>query len=165
MFTLASGIYSDRRQVRSHMIVVGFSVALVGLILLYVLPKDRNPGARYAGCVILMSGIYMGFPGTIAWTSNNAESRGKRNIAMAFQLTIASLATAIGTNSYLGSEAPYFPTGYGLSMAMCASSIIIAVSLNLLLKRENRKLDEKQREQLESGVPGDEVALRFRYVL
>lgn len=147
------------------MIVVGFSVALIGLILLYVLPKDRQPGARYAGCVILMSGIYMGFPGTLAWTSNNAESRGKRNIAMAFQLTIASLATAIGTNSYLGREAPYYPTGFGLSMAMCASSIIIAITLYFLLKRENRKLDEKEAEQLASGIPGDEVALRFRYVL
>lgn len=48
---------------------------------------------------------------------------------------------------------------------MCASSIIVAVSLNLLLKRENRKLDEKEREQLASGTPVDEAALRFRYVL
>jgi predicted MFS family arabinose efflux permease len=168
IFTLASGIYSDRKQVRSHMIVVGFTGALVGLILLYVLPKDRNPGARYAGCMILMSGIYMSFPGTLAWNSNNSESKGKRNISMAFQLTIASLATAIGTNSYLGREAPHYPIGFGLSMAMCASSILCAITLNFLIRRENRKLDVQEREALAAGAPIDEaelVKLRFRYIL
>ncbi|BEI80397.1 hypothetical protein CcaverHIS002_0109260 [Cutaneotrichosporon cavernicola] len=167
LFTLVSGIYSDRRQVRSHMIVVGFTGALLGLVLLYVFPKDRNPGARYAGCMILMSGIYMSFPGTVAWTSNNAESKGKRNIAMAFQLTIASLATTVGTNSYLAREAPHYPTGFGLSMAMCASSILVAISLNLLIRRANRKLDEKERETLAADMPIDEadlVKLRFRYI-
>ena len=48
--------------------------------------------------------------------ANNSETRGKRNISMAFQLCIASLATAAGTNSYLGREAPNYPTGFGLSM-------------------------------------------------
>jgi sugar phosphate permease len=114
--TLAAGIYSDRKQRRSHMIIVGFSVALVGLIMLYCLPKDRIPGVRYFACCVLMSGIYMGFPGCLAWNSNNAETRGKRNISMAFQLTLASLATAAGTNSYLGKEAPRYQTGFGFSM-------------------------------------------------
>jgi hypothetical protein len=48
---------------------------------------------------------------------------------------------------------------------MCASSIIVALSLVFLLKRENAKLDQKEQEQLASGVPGDEAALRFRYIL
>jgi hypothetical protein len=48
--------------------------------------------------------------------ANNSETRGKRNISMAFQLCIASLATAAGTNSYLGREAPNYPTGFGLAI-------------------------------------------------
>lgn len=199
VFTLASGIYSDRRQVRSHMIVAGFTVALIGLVLLYALPKDRNPGARYVGAMLLMSGIYVspprlnpcaaphptvdrawdtsrpakltrksGFPGTLAWNSNNNPNKGTRNIAMAFQLTIASLATAVGTNSYLGREAPHYPIGFGLSMGMCASSIIVAIGLNLYIHRLNRKLEETERETLAAGTPMDEaelVKLRFRYIV
>jgi len=163
--TFAAGVYSDRKQRRCDMIITGFSVALIGLILLYTLPKDRIPGVRYFACIVLMSGIYMAFPGTLTWNSNNAETRGKRNISMAFQLTLASLATAAGTNSYLAKEAPKYPTGFGLSMAMCASSILVTLALVFLLKRENARLDAKEKEALASGVPVDEVALRFRYIL
>lgn len=163
--TFGAGIYSDRRQRRSHMIIIGFSVALVALILLYTLPKNRIPGVRYFACCLLMSGIYMAFPGSLAWNSNNAETAGKRNISMAFQLTLASLATAAGTNSYLAREAPKYTTGMGLSMAMCISSIIVAVALMLQLKRENRKLDQREREVIASGEPYDEAEIRFRYIL
>ena len=55
--------------------------------------------------------------------ANNSETRGKRNISMAFQLCIASLATAAGTNSYLGREAPNYPTGFGLSMVSLEISL------------------------------------------
>lgn len=163
--TFIAGLYSDRRQRRSDMIVVGFSVALAGLIMLYCLPKDRIPGVRYFACCVLMSGIYMAFPGSLAWNSNNAETAGKRNISMAFQLTLASLATAAGTNSYLAHEAPQYTTGFGFSMAMCASSILVALGLVWLLKRENRKLDEREREIVASGEPFDEAQVRFRYIL
>jgi hypothetical protein len=34
-----------------------------------------------------------------------------------------------------------------------------------LLKKENRRLDEQEREMLASGLPVDEAAVRFRYIL
>lgn len=163
--TFAAGVYSDRRQRRSDAVVAGFAVALAGLVLLYCLPKDRAPGARYFACCVLMSGIYSAFPGSLAWNSNNAENPGKRSMAMAFQLTLASLATAAGTNSYLAREAPQYVTGFGFSMAMCASSILVALALVGLLKRENRRLDERERDIVASGEPYDEVQVRFRYII
>ena len=45
------------------MIITGFSVALIGLIILYTLPKTRLASARYFGAVLLMCGVYCAFPG------------------------------------------------------------------------------------------------------
>jgi uncharacterized membrane protein HdeD (DUF308 family) len=54
---------SDRYKTRSPFIIVGFTVALIGLIVLYTMPKDRLAGVRYFGAILLMCGIYTAFPG------------------------------------------------------------------------------------------------------
>lgn len=98
---------------------------------------------------------------------------------MAFMMTIASLATAAGTNSYLGREAPYYTVGFSFSIvslslasfleanavqAMCASSILVAAALAWALKRENRKLDRIQAEYEQRGEPIT-PEISFRYIL
>ena len=65
--TFATGVLSDRIQKRSPGIIAGLTIALIGLILLYTLPKDRLAGVRYFGCVLFMSGAYCAFPGTLSW--------------------------------------------------------------------------------------------------
>lgn len=65
--TFATGILSDRSQKRSPSIIIGLTIALIGLILLYTLPKDRLANVRYFGCVLFMSGAYCAFPGTLSW--------------------------------------------------------------------------------------------------
>ena len=67
-----------------------------------------------------------------------------------------------GTNSYLGWEAPYYQTGFGLGMAVTATGIVVATSLMLLLKRENRKLDEQR---ANGGLLNKDLDPDFRYVL
>lgn len=165
LFTFLGSLYSDRMGRRFHMIFLGFTVALIGLVMLYCLPKKSIPGVRYFACIVLMTGIYVAFPGILTWNSNNAESRGKRNISMATMLTIASIATAAGTNSYLARQAPHYQIGFGFSMAMAASSMVLCLVLVWLCKRDNAK-----RERMEEGVvsepatEGERAALRFRYM-
>lgn len=165
LFTFLGSIYSDRMGRRYHMILAGFSVALVGLIMLYCLPKDRIPGVRFFACIVLMTGIYVAFPGILTWNSNNAETRGKRNISMATMLTIASIATAAGTNSYIARQAPHYQIGFGFSMAMSASSIILCLVLVWMCRRDNVKRDAIEAEQIDSATTeGERAALRFRYM-
>ena len=54
------------------------------------------------------------------------------------------ISAIAGTNSYLGAEAPYYQTGFGLGMAVCAGSICVTLGLIFMLRRENRKLDEQR---------------------
>lgn len=147
------------------MIFLGFGVALAGLVMLYCLPKDRIPGVRYFACIVLMTGIYVSFPGILTTNSNNAETRGKRNISVAALLTVASLATAAGTNSYLARQAPRYQIGFGFSMAMSAASMCACLILVWLCKRDNAKLDIIEREQIGDAVTEEEIArLKFRYM-
>jgi type IV secretory pathway TrbF-like protein len=81
---------------------------------------------------------------------------------MAYMMTIASLATAAGTNSYLGREAPYYTVGFSFSIAMCAASILVATALTFALKWENRKRDRIQAEVEQRGeVVTPEIAFRY----
>ena len=43
------------------------TVSLVGLIMLAALPKDRNPLARYGGCLLVLCGGYPAIPAALAW--------------------------------------------------------------------------------------------------
>jgi MFS family permease len=71
--TFATGLLSDRIGKRSPAIIIGLSIALIGLILLYTLPKDRLAGVRYFGCVLFMSGAYSAFPGTLSWVCKSSS--------------------------------------------------------------------------------------------
>ena len=67
VLTFATAVLSDRIGMRSPAILIGFSVGLIGLILLYCLPKDGMPQVRYFGCILFLSGTYCAFPGTLSW--------------------------------------------------------------------------------------------------
>jgi hypothetical protein len=78
---------------------------------------------------------------------------------VAYRLTPA----IAGTNTYLGNQAPHYPLGFGLGMGVTAMSIVVAITLVFLLKRENKKLDEQMETYghlLNPDLPPD-----FRYVL
>lgn len=59
---------SDHRRERGYHIVVGLLVALGGLIVTIAVSDN---GAKYAGLCILLSGVYISSPLTVAWLSGN----------------------------------------------------------------------------------------------
>jgi hypothetical protein len=119
---------------RSIGVASGFAFGLAGLIALYCLPKDRNPGVRYFFCMWVTAGLYAGYPSVLAWCcelgllssgrvadtpANNAAGKGKKSMAMTIQLALGSLAVAAGNNVYLTQQAPNYQLGYGLGMVSC----------------------------------------------
>lgn len=65
--TFITSVISDRIGKRSPIIICGLTVSLVGLIMLFALPKDKGPIARYIGCLLVLIGGYPAIPGTLAW--------------------------------------------------------------------------------------------------
>ncbi|GFZ52265.1 hypothetical protein JCM24511_10038 [Saitozyma sp. JCM 24511] len=58
--------------------------------------------------------------------SNNTAGRGKRAMSSALELTMANISAAIGTNIFLGREAPNYPTGFGISFFTVGLGIVLA---------------------------------------
>ncbi|GFZ49961.1 hypothetical protein JCM24511_07364 [Saitozyma sp. JCM 24511] len=162
-----AAFYNDKIGKRSIGVASGFAFGLAGLIALYCLPKDRNPGVRYFFCMWVTAGLYAGYPSILAWCSNNAAGKGKKSMAMTIQLALGSLAVAAGNNVYLTQQAPNYQLGYGLGMAVCSSGIVVTGVLVLILRRDNAKkeqmdFDNHTPEQLEEM--GDK-APTYRYIL
>ena len=78
-------------------------------------------------------------------------------------MAILLIAAIAGTNTYLGNQAPHYPLGFGLGMAVTATSIVVAIALVFLLKRENKKLDEQM--ETYGHLLDPSLAPDFRYVL
>lgn len=47
-----------------------------------------------------------------------------------------------GSNIYFAAEAPKYPTGFGVCLAICFLSIVAAVVLRIAYRRENNRRDE-----------------------
>lgn len=157
LLVFATGWYSDRIGKRYPSLLFGQGMVLLGLIFVFAFPIDpKYIGPRYLGCIFISAGGKLCYPGNLAWVSNNAENNGKRHIALAVTCTMGSLSTVVGTNVYLGREAPRYTTGLSLSIGLITSGLIATLTLRHLLIRANRKLDEQEGGRAEGA---------FRYIL
>ena len=109
---------------RGPIVLVGYSVTTIGLIALDSLPKEGSVGVRYFFAIWVLAGVYLCFPSVLSWCSNNAAGIGKKNMAMTIQLSLANLFTTIGTNTYLGREAPYYKTGFAVGIVSTGLAIV-----------------------------------------
>ena len=75
---------------------------------------------------------------------------------MALLISVGNLGGIAGSNIYISSQAPKYPTGFGTGLAISAAAIIMAFVLRFLFARENRL----RREMIEAE---GEDAIRARY--
>lgn len=129
LLVFATGWYSDRIGKRYPSLLFGQGMVLLGLIFVFAFPIDpKYIGPRYLGCIFISAGGKLCYPGNLAWVSNNAESNGKRHIALAVTCTMGSLSTVVGTNVYLGREAPRYTTGLSLSIVSLSGCEVLPKS-------------------------------------
>ncbi len=89
---------------------------------------------------------------------------------MALMIAIGNLGGAVGTNIYLAHEAPYYWTGYGVSLGVVALSLVTAMFMRWKLKRINRAREAMSTEVINGRYTeqdlasmGDDSPL-FRYI-
>ena len=75
---------------------------------------------------------------------------------MALLISVGNFGGIAGSNIYISSQAPKYPTGFGTGLGICVAAIIMAFVLRILFTRENRK----RKEMLDSE---GEEAIRARY--
>ena len=75
---------------------------------------------------------------------------------MALLISVGNFGGIAGSNIFIASQAPKYPTGFGVGLGICCAAIIMAFFLRTVYARENRK----RRELIESE---GEEAIRARY--
>lgn len=152
-------------------IIVPLLVGGAGLIVVLALPKGRYPGALYAMLFFVAMGLYSIICGTVAWIANNLANSWKRSVGMALMIALGNLGGAAGTNIYLVREAPYYWTGYGVSLGAVAISLAATVFMRWKLQRINAQRDAMSLEEVHAHYSnqelqemGDESPL-FRYTI
>lgn len=73
--------------------------------------------------------------------ANNTAPSSKRAVAMAALSTGGNLGGIVGSNIFLGNQAPHYWTGYGVCLGVSILSGIATLAMRLLLKQENERRD------------------------
>ena len=90
---------------------------------------------------------------------------------MAIQISIGNLGGAIGSNIFLGKEAPHYWTGYGFSLGIIVLALSSAILLRFMLKRINEQRDRMSTEEIRAKYTEEELLEMgdrspfFRYTL
>lgn len=170
---VVSGYLSDRLRWRMPFVAVPCALVLVGYAIILSLDGAlaAHIATAYAGIVIAVVGIYPIQPAAQAWNANNLAPAGRRAVGVGFVSTLGNLGSILGSFMYLDSEAPSYPTGFGLSLALGGAGLLLALLLEWGYERANgRKAgvteDEVRARHTEAELldMGDESPL-FRYVL
>lgn len=156
---------SGRAKHRYGFIMFGILIGTIGFILL-LCQRTIPVGAKYFALFLLVSCGYIVQPLSVAWLMNNVGGHYKRAFASAAQIGWGNAGGIVASNIFLDSEAPYFETGYGVSLALLLMTGVMGTLMVLLLKRENEKRAAGKRDYLLSGPDADNLgddAPNYRY--
>ena len=167
-FSLSAAALSDHLRHRFTFIIVGICISSVGFIVLLA-QSNVSVAGRYVAIYVIMSGGYIAQPIIIVWLVNNMGGHYKRSVAAAMQIGFGNSAGIIASNIYLMTEAPTYPTGYGVSLGLLYVSLVAAVVMLVGLRLENSKRERGGRDsrynlpEEEKNNLGDDHP-RFRFV-
>ncbi|KAI0594598.1 major facilitator superfamily domain-containing protein [Biscogniauxia sp. FL1348] len=136
---------SDRLRHRYGFLMLGCAVSTVGYAML--LAQDGlGRSAKYAAVFLVSMGGFAGTPMALAWLANNVSGHWKRAFGSGIQITVGNVAGLVASNIFLQREAPHYPTGYGVAVAMTWLGALAATALFAGLLLENRKRDAGKRD-------------------
>lgn len=142
---LVIALLTDRFQHRYGFAMLGVLVATSGYIIL-LRQHSVSVGVRYAALFLCATGAYIVQPITIVWLNNNMGGHYKRGIAAGMQIGFGNIGGIVASNVYLSSQAPDFPLGYSISLAMMWLCGIACTVFFVGIWRENRHRDRGGRD-------------------
>ncbi|EME43912.1 hypothetical protein DOTSEDRAFT_71651 [Dothistroma septosporum NZE10] len=162
---------ADRNQVRWPFIIGPFSIAICCFIALLAIPHPKYPGLTYAFLFGIPAGVYPPLITILSWVGNNLAPTWKRAIGMALLISVGNLGGAIGSNIYLSSQAPKYPLGFGLCLAILLAAVIATLFLRIAYTRINTRRDRMSEAEVRATYTeaqllnmGDKSPL-YRYVI
>jgi MFS family permease len=172
---LIIAFWSDHAQTRTPFIIGAYSIAVVGFVAQLALPQTRLFGVTYFFLFLIAIGLYGPFVSIMCLCVNNLAPSSKRAVGVALLVTVGNFGGFIGSNIFLQSQAPKYPTGFGTCLGILCASIGMTFVVRRALKKENERRDKwmegKTVEEVKSQYTeeqltalGDKSPL-FRYTL
>lgn len=168
-----SAMFADRFTWRMPFIVGSQTLVLIAFAILFSKAADieHNIALCYFGVVLACIGLYPINPGANAWTVNNLAGPTKRAMGIAFMICMGNSGGIPGSYIYIESEAPKYPTGFGVSLGAAAAGIGSALVLETVYTALNKRKEKYTVEEIyakysegELEAMGDRSPL-FKYTL
>ncbi|KAI0969030.1 retrograde regulation protein 2 [Xylaria arbuscula] len=154
---IACSYISDRVRLRGPFVCFFGIVSAIGFLLL---ATTEGAVPRYLGVYLAIT-IFVCVAILIPWVSNSHNTESKRAGGFAIFSILGQAGPLLGTNIFPSSEAPYYRKGSWISFSFCILVAVTSAAFSFLLHRENRRLDEIQRDDEDGQVSSG----GFRYVI
>lgn len=167
VFAIITAYLTDRLRHRFSFTILGAAVGSVGYVMLLT-QQALAPGVQYFATYLVACGGYIVLPVTLGWLNNNVAGHYKRGASTAVQYSGGNFAGIISSTTFLNNQAPRYPLGYGLSVALLVFGGIMCCIFYIGLNIENRKRDRGLRdwrldlpENEKDNLGDDHPAFRF----
>lgn len=139
---IASGILSDKTQIRSIWIVFNCLCAIMGLALFAFLPAANTAG-RYAGIFLCAGGCNSNVPLVIGWCQISIRAQSKRSYASALVIAFGGIGGIVSALVFREKDAPSYRLGIWFTIAMHIYIILACAGLSIHFYRKNQKADRE----------------------
>ncbi|KAL5113494.1 hypothetical protein ACEQ8H_008630 [Pleosporales sp. CAS-2024a] len=145
VWSISFAAVADRKQTRSTAAGISALTAILGSIMLITVTD--NPWARYAFTFLECSGTFGVYSTTYTWLSSTIPRPPvKRAAAIGISNTCANLASLFANYFWLDHYAPLFRVSWGCILAFECLVLSCIVTLRVVLKRGNKRLESLARE-------------------
>lgn len=136
----ALGLYifalsSDHYRERGYHIIGGIVIAIMGLILTVTLSSATS---KYISLCVLLSGIYVSAPLTVAWLSGNTPEPGKRALVLGVN-GFGNLGGVIGAQLYRQRFSPEYRVPFYATIGFLVLALLGYLFCRFVLATVNRR--------------------------
>ncbi|EWG42508.1 hypothetical protein FVEG_15440 [Fusarium verticillioides 7600] len=165
----AFALSSDHFKERGYHILGGLVIGIIGLILTVTISSSTG---QYVSLCVLLSGVYISAPLTMAWLSGNTPEPGKRALVLGVN-GFGNLGGVIGAQLYRQRYKPHYRFPFYVTLGFLAIALVGYLSYRFMLaavnKRKQTILSTMSPEEIESERLNDrryaDKKLTFMYGL
>ncbi|KAL2823023.1 major facilitator superfamily domain-containing protein [Aspergillus granulosus] len=132
---------SDHFYWRLPFVVIPMLIVIIAYSIIISLKGELEArmGVAYFAVVLAVVGIYPIQAAAASWNSNNLAPASRRAIGIALMNCVGNIGGILGSFMYLESEKPKYYTGFGISLALGGTGMIVAGLLEWSYKIANRR--------------------------
>ncbi|KUL88948.1 hypothetical protein ZTR_03405 [Talaromyces verruculosus] len=148
---------------RSYYMVGTLGVVLVGLI---ILASSLNTGARYFSLFLITSVMWVSYNCNLAWISDcMPRPIQKKAAAIGIVSMLGQAGNIIAGYIYPKNQSPRYWMAATVEAVAIVLAIVTTLAFREVLRRENKRLDQRDQNELGNQYTNEAGKKNFRYVL